>query len=226
MSSVPAIVAPRGSWFASLSRIGSPCWATQPVKPSPSRHSQQRHVDVLVGAEAALEGDRDDRVRELDQVDPGVVVVDDPVGLLDDGPGDLLDRDGPAHPGGRGLEHLELGRPGSGLLEQLGVGQGDRGVRRQGRDEGHVAARPGDAARSVSADSAPMTRPLWISGAARWPAISRTPSYRAWPYWPIGADVRRRPGRDRCAGPRRPSPRHAGGPAGGPRPRRAGRPRR
>ena len=104
---------------------------------------EQCHVDVLVGAEASFEGDRDDGVRELDQVDPGIVVIDDPVGLLDDGPGDLLDRDGPAHPGGRGLEHLELGRPGSGLLEQLGVGEGDRGVGRQGRDEGHVAARPG-----------------------------------------------------------------------------------
>ena len=39
---------------------------------------------------------------------------------------------------------------------------------------------------ALSADRAPMTRPLWISGAARWPAISGTPSYRAWPYWPIG----------------------------------------
>ena len=38
---------------------------------------------------------------------------------------------------------------------------------------------------SLSADRAPMTRPLWTSGAARWPAISGTPSYRAWPYWPM-----------------------------------------
>ena len=109
--------------------------------PEPAR--EQRHVDVLVGPQATFEGDRHDRVRVLDQVDPGVVVVDDPVGLLDDRPGDLLDRDGPAHPRGRGLEDLELGRPGDGLLEQLGVGQGDRGVRREGRDECHVATRPG-----------------------------------------------------------------------------------
>ena len=91
---------------------------------------------------------------------------------------DLLDRGCPAHPGGRGLEDLELGGARDGLLEQLGVGQGDRGVGREGRDEGHVAARPGPRGSRVSADSAPMTRPLWISGATRWPAKSGTPWYR------------------------------------------------
>ena len=52
-------------------------------------------------------------------------------------------RPAPAHPGGGGLEDLELGGPRLGLLEQLGVGEGDRGVGGQGRDEGDVAARPG-----------------------------------------------------------------------------------
>ena len=79
---------------------------------------------------------------ELDQVHPGVVVVDDPAGLLDDGPADLLDRAGPAQPRRGGLEHAQLGGPRLGLLEELGVGQRDGRVRRERRDEGDVAARP------------------------------------------------------------------------------------
>ena len=71
------------------------------------------------------------------------MVVDDPARLLDDRPADLLGRPVPAHPGGRGLEDLELGGPCLGLLEQLGIGEGDRGVGREGRDERDVAARPG-----------------------------------------------------------------------------------
>ena len=121
---------------------GSPCWATQPVKPSPKVQRQQLHVDLLVCADAALEGDRHDLVRQLDQVDPGVVVVDDPARLLDDRPADLGRGAVAAHPGGRGLEDLELGGARLGLLEQLGVGEGDGRVRGQGRDERHVAARP------------------------------------------------------------------------------------
>ena len=120
----PAIVAPRGSLFASLTRSGSPCWATQPVKPSPSRQRQELHVDLLVGADPALERDRHDPVGRLDEVDPGVVVVDDPARLLDDRPADLLDRRRAAHPGRGGLEDLELGGPRLGLLEQLGVRRG------------------------------------------------------------------------------------------------------
>ena len=79
----------------------------------------------------------------LDQVDPGVVVVDDPARLFDDRPADPFRRPAPAHPGGGGLEDLELGGPRLGLLEQLGVGEGDRGVGGQGRDERDIAARPG-----------------------------------------------------------------------------------
>ncbi len=41
------------------------------------------------------------------------------------------------------LQDLELRGPGDGLFEELCVREGDRGVRRQGRDERHVAARPG-----------------------------------------------------------------------------------
>ena len=100
------------------------------------------HVDVLVGADPSLERDRDDLVGWLDEVDPGVVVVDDPARLLDDRPADLLGRPVPAHPGGGGLEDLELGGPRLGLLEQLGIGEGDRRMRREGRDERDVAARP------------------------------------------------------------------------------------
>ena len=50
---------------------------------------------------------------------------------------------GPAQPRRRGLEDAELGGAGLGLLEQLGVGQRDRGVRGEGRDEGDVAVGPG-----------------------------------------------------------------------------------
>ena len=71
------------------------------------------------------------------------MVVDDPARLFDDRPADLLGRPAPAHPGGGGLEDLELGGPCLGLLEQLGIGEGDRGVGGQGRDERDVAARPG-----------------------------------------------------------------------------------
>ncbi len=53
--------------------------------------AQEIEVDIVVGADHALEGDRDDVAERLDQVHPGVVVVDDAAGLLDDGPPDLLD---------------------------------------------------------------------------------------------------------------------------------------
>ena len=36
-SSVPGMVAPRGSMFASSMSSGTPCFATQPVNPSPTR---------------------------------------------------------------------------------------------------------------------------------------------------------------------------------------------
>ncbi len=103
---------------------------------------EERHVDLVIGPHAALEGDRHDPVGRLDEIDPRVVVVDDPVGLLDDRAADLFDRAGLAQAGGCRLEDLELGGPGDGLLEQLGVRQRDRGMRRQGGDERHVAARP------------------------------------------------------------------------------------
>ena len=113
------------------------------MKPSPSRAAQELHVDLLVRADRALERDRDDVVGRLEQVHPGVVVVDDPARLLDDRPADL------ARPSSARLiraeaawRTLELGGPRLGLLEQLGVGEGDRGVGRERRDERDVAARP------------------------------------------------------------------------------------
>ena len=103
---------------------------------------QELHVDVLVGSDPSLEGDRDDPVGRLDEVDAGVVVIDDPARLLDHRPADLFGRPVPAHPGGGRLEDLELGGPRLGLLEELGIGEGDRRVRGEGRDERDVAARP------------------------------------------------------------------------------------
>ena len=102
---------------------------------------EERQVDELVGADPPLEGDRDD-VRAFHEVDPGVVVVDEPAGLLDDRAPDLIGRRRTAESRRRRLQHLELGGPGDRLLEQLGVGQRDRGVGREGRDERDVAARP------------------------------------------------------------------------------------
>ena len=90
---------------------------------------EQAHVHLLVGADATLERDRDDVVRRLHDVHPGVVVLDDPGGLVHDDLADLLDRPRQAHPLRGRLEDLELGGPFDRLLEQLGVGQGDRGMR-------------------------------------------------------------------------------------------------
>ena len=61
--------------------------------------AEEVHVDLLVGADPALERDRDDAIGRLHEVDPGVVVIDDPARLLDDGPADLLDRGRPGSSG-------------------------------------------------------------------------------------------------------------------------------
>ena len=102
--------------------------ATQPVKPSPEPTAEQVHVDLLVRADPALEGDGHDLVGQLDEIHPGVVVVDDPARLLDDDPPDPLDRRGPAEAAGGGLQGGQLGGSCLGPREQLGVGQGDPGV--------------------------------------------------------------------------------------------------
>ena len=59
---------------------------------------EQAHVHMLVGADPALEGDRDDVAERLHDIHPGVVVVDDPGGLVDDRRADPNDRGRPAHP--------------------------------------------------------------------------------------------------------------------------------
>ena len=174
ISSVPSIdgatrVAVRVVDHDRLAVLGDPAG-----EPFAEPAGQQRHVDLLVGADAALEGDRHHPVGRLEEIDPGVVVVDDPAGLLDDDPADLLDADRAAHPCRGGLQHLELGGAPLGLLEQLGVGDGDRGVRRQGRDERHVAAGPGT--RLTGDGGQRPDDPIVVrrAGRARWPAISKT----------------------------------------------------
>ena len=104
--------------------------------------AQEIEVDIVVGADHALEGDRDDVAERLDQVHPGVVVVDDAAGLLDDGPPDLLDGVLAVHPGGRRLEDRELGGPRRGLLDELAVEERDRGMRCDGADERDVVRGP------------------------------------------------------------------------------------
>ena len=80
--------------------------------------AQEIEVDIVIGADHALEGDRDDVAEWLDQVHPGVVVVDDAAGLLDDGPPDLFDGVLAVHPGRRRLEDRELGGPRRSLLDE------------------------------------------------------------------------------------------------------------
>jgi hypothetical protein len=104
--------------------------------------TQQVEVDLVVGADTPLERDRHDEVGRLEQVDPRVVVVDDPARLLDDRSSDGLDRRRPAQATRCRLQHLELRGSRLGLLEQLGVRQRDAGVRGQRRDESDVAVGP------------------------------------------------------------------------------------
>ena len=121
---------------------------------------------------------------------------------------------GPAQPRRRGLEHAELGGARLGLLEQLGVGQRDRRVRRQRRDEGDVAARP--VARLVGDGRQRADDPVVVDQrrdelAGELEDVRRTGRSRG--CRPGGRPGRR--GRGRSAGPRRPSPRRGGRPAGG-----------
>ena len=171
----PAMVAPRGSALASLTRSGSPCWATQPVNPSPRRQRRRLHVDLLVCADPALERDRHDVVGRLDEVDPGVVVVDDLARLLDDRPADLprrelarLSRAEP--PGGR-----SAGRPAAvGLRDEVGVR--DAIAACVARVETKATSTLVQARGCASTpDNEPMTWSSWISGATMSPAMSKTP---------------------------------------------------
>ncbi len=104
--------------------------------------AKQVHVDMLVGAHPALEGDRHHFVGQFHEVHAGVVVVDDLAGLLDDRPAHCLHGRGAVQAPGRGLQDGELRRACLGLLEQLGVRERDAGVRGQGGQERDVAIGP------------------------------------------------------------------------------------
>ena len=108
----------------------------------PEARPEEAEVDLLVLADPALEGDRDDVAAGLQEIDPGVVIFDDPASLLDDRPTDLGDPAGPAEPGRCRLEHGELGRPQLRPRKELAVLQGDRGMCSESGDEIDIAARP------------------------------------------------------------------------------------
>ena len=66
----------------------------------------------------------------------------------------------------------------------------------------------------VTADSAPMTRSWWISGATRWPAMLEDAGVALVGHdWPIDPDVGDGQDLAACAGPRRSGPRRGRGPA-------------
>ena len=185
--------------------------------------AKEFEVDLLVGAHRPFEGDRDDGVRFLHEVDPGIVVIDDPAGLLDDRPADLVDRGRATEPRGGGLEHGQLGGPRLRLGEQLGVGQRDRGMRGERGDERDVAVGPRPrltSHRHQGPDDLVVVheRRDQVSGELEDPLVARVAVAG------VGPNVRPGAGRDRSAGPRRTIRRHAGTAAGGPRPRRSGRP--
>ena len=95
-------------------------------------------IDILKGADATLERDRYDLVGRFGDVHPGVVVSDDVARLLHDGPPDLLDRGGPAHPRGSGLQHGEVGRLATHPASAQTAGQEHGADQREGRIERQV----------------------------------------------------------------------------------------
>ena len=124
---------------------------------------------------------------------------------------------------GRRLEDRELRGARLGLGEQFGVGQGDRRVRRERRDEGDVAIGPGPRLvgdRGQRPDD-PVVMDEWRDEVAR-ELEDRRRSARSRGWGRSGRPAR--PGRGPSAGPRRPSPRRGGTTAGGSRRRRSGRP--
>ena len=132
-SSVPAMVAPRGSAMASSMRSDSP-WRGDPAGEAlADLRAQQLEGDLLVGADLALEGDGHQVVGRLEEVDPAVVVVDDAARLLDDGGADLRHGGQPVHARDRGLHGRQLGRPALDLArplpDRVSLGRVGRGVR-------------------------------------------------------------------------------------------------
>ncbi len=140
----------------------------------PELAAKQREVDLLVGADHALEGDRDDVASRLEHVDPGVVVVDDLAGLLDDRPADGFNAARPAEARRCRLEHAQVGGSLLGLRDQIGVLEGDRGVRPESRDEGHVALLPVAWLEGHGRQRA-NDLPSWLSGTTMSPRNSKTP---------------------------------------------------
>ena len=108
----------------------------------PDGRPEQFEIDLVVRPEPALEGDRDELVRLHQLIHPTVVVVDDPADLFDDRPANRLDGVLPAHPGGGGLQDAELGRSSLRLGEQVGVVDGDGGMRADRRSERDVCGCP------------------------------------------------------------------------------------
>ena len=80
------------------------CWGAG--EPFAQLRPEQLEVHLLIGADTALEGDRDELVGLVEHVHPAVVVIDDLADLLDDRPADRFDRVLTAHPGRGGLQLL------------------------------------------------------------------------------------------------------------------------
>ena len=105
---------------------------------------QDREVDVLVGPDAALERDRHEVVRRLEEVDAGVVVVDDPARLLDHGAAHLLAGQAGAHPSRRVLERAQLrlaAHLGGARPSDQGAGGEDRAADREIEDDRELLER-------------------------------------------------------------------------------------
>ena len=125
----------------------------RPVLGDPAREpladlrAQDREVDLLVRADPALEGDRDEVVRRLEEVDAGVVVVDDPPRLLDDRPARPPRASGWRSSAGRRAGARAAARPGAPRPQRArptsGAGCEERAADRQVQHDDEVLDRPG-----------------------------------------------------------------------------------
>ena len=186
------MVSPRGSSFASSDEQRPSVLGDPAGEALAELAAQQLHVDLLVRPDRALERDRQDVVRLLDEIDPGIVVIDDPARLLDDGPADLVDRSrrgsgGPRRPGGP---------PSCAALASVWANSSAlvRAIAACVASVVMKATSPSVQSRGscVTAASAPMTRSWWMSGAMRLPANSRTPVVSLVAVAGVVADIRPR----------------------------------